>query len=48
MSCPILPFFSIRDRTIGVGLCDNLANEQIKVSFTNKIAINYRKFHLQS
>ena len=33
MSCPTLPFFSIRDRTIGVGLCDNLANEQIKVSF---------------
>ena len=33
MSCPTLPFFSVRDRTIGVGLCDNLANEQIKVSF---------------
>ena len=33
MSCPTLPFFSIGDRTIGVGLCDNLANEQIKVSF---------------
>ena len=31
MSCPTLPFFSVRDRTIGVGLCDNLANEQIKV-----------------
>ena len=30
---PTLPFFSIRDRTIGVGPCDNLANEQIKVSF---------------
>jgi len=33
MSCPTLPFFSVRDRTIGVGLCYNLANEQIKVSF---------------
>ena len=33
MSCPTLPFFSVRDRTIGVGLCDNLAKEQIKVSF---------------
>ena len=33
MSCPTLPFFSAGDRTIGVGLCDNLANEQIKVYF---------------
>ena len=33
MSCPTLPFFSIGDRTIGVGLCDNLATDRVKVSF---------------
>ena len=48
MSCPTLPFFSAGDRTIGVGLCDNLANEQIKVSFTDTIAINNRKLCMQS
>ena len=48
MSCPTLPFFSIGDRTIGVGLCDNLATDRVKVFFTCTIAINNRKLCLQS
>ena len=45
MSCPTLPFFSVRDRTIGVGLCDNLATDRVKISFTYTIAINNRKLY---
>ena len=29
MSCPTLPFFSVRDRTIGVGLCKCKQNKFI-------------------
>ncbi len=48
MSCPILPFFSIKDRTAGVGLCENLANDRVKVFFTDTFTINHRKLCSQS
>ena len=37
MSCPTLPFFSVRDRTIGVGLCKCKQNKLFIFLFSNQI-----------
>ena len=37
MSCPTLQFFSVRDRTIGVGLCKCKQNKLFIFLFNNQI-----------